>query len=244
MQEILDNIRIVLVETSHAGNLGSVARAMKTMGLSKLILVRPKAVIDSKAISMSSGADEILAAAQVVQDLSQAIAPCSLVMGASARSRRLDIACMSARDCVSAVKKYAKQPIALVFGPEHSGLSNEDLSLCHVHVFIPSVPAFSSLNLSQAVQVMCYELYVGLQDSVAPDNTVLQAHIEALAAAGDVDGVHQHFMEVMEQVAFLNPNQPRKLSQRIRRMLHRAELEQNEVNILRGFLATIQKHLV
>ena len=243
MQTRLDSIRIVLVETTHAGNLGSVARAMKTMGLSRLVLVNPQAKIDAQAISMASGADEILANADVVSELSQAIAPCSLVLGASARSRRLDVACMSARDCVAEVKKHTvQQPVALVFGPEHSGLSNQHLSLCHAHVFIPSVPSFSSLNLSQAVQVLCYELYVGLQGAALPQ-TAHDEHVATMALAGDVDGVHQHFVEVMQQIEFLNPSQPRKLSQRIRRMLHRAELEQNEVNILRGFLASIQKKL-
>jgi tRNA (cytidine32/uridine32-2'-O)-methyltransferase len=243
MEAILNNIRIVLVATSHSGNIGATARAMKNMGFSKLILVQPQAEINSDAISMASGADDILAHATIVPDLLTAIAPCSLVLGASARARRIEATCKSVRAAVTDVISYAGQEIAIVFGSEHSGLTNDELNMCHIHINIPTVKTFSSLNLSQAVQVVCYELYTSL---LRVDNKVLTDALAAkvLANLSEIEGLQQHFAAVMQRIEFLNPAQPKKLASRMRRLLLKANLEQAEVNILRGFLATVEKKII
>jgi tRNA (cytidine32/uridine32-2'-O)-methyltransferase len=242
MQAVLDNIRIVLVATSHSGNIGSTARAMKNMGFSKLILVNPQAEINGDAISMSSGADNILANTMIVPDLLTAIAPCSLVLGASARTRRIEATCKSVRAAVADVISFAGQEIAIVFGSEHSGLTNEELNMCHIHINIPTVKTFSSLNLSQAVQVVCYELYTGLLQ-VEKGLLIEAGESKVLANLSELEGLQQHFAAVMQQIEFLNPAQPKKLESRMRRLLLKANLEPAEVNILRGFLATVAKKI-
>ena len=186
---------------------------------------------------MASGADDVLEAAQVFPDLASAIAPCSLVLGASARTRRLDVVCHSARECVTDIIEHQGEEIAIVFGSEHSGLTNEELNLCHVHLHIPTVATFSSLNLSQAVQVVCYEVFAGLQEYKLPQ----VANSEEVATVSDLEGLQHHFVDVMNQVEFLNPDQPKKLVTRLRRLIYKANLEATEVNILRGFLAAVQK---
>ena len=240
MQDILNNIRIVLVETSHSGNIGATARAMKTMGITKLVLVQPKASIDQQAISMASGADDVLAEVEVVPSLLEAIAPCSLVLGASARKRSLDNVCKPVRESVADIVAHNGGGVALVFGSESSGLTNEQLNMCQIHINIPSSPNFSSLNLSQAVQVVCSEVYTGISLLDAKQDAT---KVSDLASVAEVDGVQQHFLQLMHEIEFMNAAQPKKLQQRLRRILYKAHLEQSEVNILRGFLTAVQKKL-
>ena len=158
---MLDQIRIVLVGTTHTGNMGSVARAMKTMGLSQLWLVAPKELPDGQAYALSAGASEVLANAKVVDNLEEAIGGCGLIVGASARSRTLSWPMLEPRECgEKAVFEAQQKPVALVFGRESNGLSNEELQLCNFHVCIPANPEYSSLNLAMAVQIVTYEVRV------------------------------------------------------------------------------------
>lgn len=237
---ILNNVRIVLLETSHPGNIGSSARAMKTMGLSRLYLVNPKHFPDSRATDMSAGADDLLTSAVVTDTLSQALSGVQLVIGASARARGVGLPPLSPSDCASFVCEQADDTeVALIFGRECSGLTNEELMLCHYHMNIPSVEGYSSLNLSQAVQIMAYELRM--------KHLMPAAHTEnrtaLLAKTDDVERMFQHLERVLIDIEFLKPKNPRRLLYRLRRMFNRIQLEDMEVSILRGMLTQIEKGL-
>lgn len=236
----LSSIRIVLVATSHPGNIGSTARAMKTMGLDSLYLVNPKSFPDSKANEMAAGADDLLRNAHLVSSLEEAIGGCQLILATSARPRDLSLPGLipsSAADLVS--KKTDETQVALVFGREHAGLTNEELLKCHYHVHIPSCPDFSSLNLAQAVQIMAYEMRMKLlapqaQVSLSPDKE---------ATADEVEQFYDHLKEVFIEIQFLKTANPRRLMQRVRRLFNRVQLEKMEVSILRGMLSQVQKSL-
>jgi tRNA (cytidine32/uridine32-2'-O)-methyltransferase len=243
---MLANIRIVLVNTSEPGNIGGVARAMKNMHLEHLMLVQPELFPSAKATARASGADDILARASVCQSLDEAIAGCGLVLGASARMRRLTWPQVDARQCAEKVIAEARHtPVAIVFGREHSGLTNEELERCHYLVNIPSNPAYSSLNLAAAVQVIAYELMMAAQQAqslISPaESTVLPQ--EAPATAEQMQGFFEHLFAVLAEIGFLNTEHPRKMSRRLKRLFNKAQLEKVEVNILRGILATMQKKL-
>lgn len=233
----MKNIRIVLVNTSHPGNIGAAARAMKTMGLSELYLVGPHVFPDVKASEMASGALDILAGAVVVDDLMDAIADCGWVIGASARTRKIPWPLLTPRECAAkAVEEAQAMPVAIVFGREQSGLTNEELHLCHAHLHIPSNPEYSSLNLAAAVQVIAYELRVA---SVAtPDKVEWDYEI---ATAKELEGFYEHLEKVLIDIEFLNPKSPRQLMTRLRRLFHRARLDKMETNILRGVLGAVEK---
>lgn len=234
---MLANIRIVLVNTSHPGNIGAAARAMKTMGLSTLYLVAPKIFPHDKAREMASNALDVLETAIVVPTLEQAIADCGLVIGTSARPRAIPWPTLSPRACAEKAMSVASlQTVALIFGREQSGLTNEELHQCHFHVQIPSNPDYNSLNLAAAVQVLTYELRVAsLQDpsSLSWDY--------AAATAQDVVGFYRHLEKVLVEIDFLNPKAPRQLMTRLRRLFNRARLDVMEVNILRGILGAVEK---
>ena len=231
-------IRIVLVGTTHPGNIGAVARAMKNMGLSDLALVNPRYFPHDDATARASGATDILDSARVVGSLSEALTDCVYVAGASARSRSISWPSMGPRDCAERMMLESKEgKVAAVFGPEKSGLENEDLDLCHTLLTIPTNPDFSSLNLAMAVQVLTYELRVASTLDSGPG-----FESESPPASGDeMERFYTHLEQVLTDIDFLDPDNPRHLMRRLRRMFIRARPGQNEVNILRGFLAAIDQ---
>jgi len=237
---MLDNIRIVLVSTSHPGNIGSTARAMKTMGLKQLVLVNPKKYPHSQAIDMAAGADDILDAAVVVDNLQAAISDCQLVLGASARPRGIPLPGLTPRQSGEVVCQHAQNSeVAIVFGREHAGLTNDELLKCNYHVFIPSNPDYSSLNLAQAVQVLCYECRIHSN----ADNSIKVLTSDESVSLDDMDKFYKHLEQVLIEIDFLKPSNPKRLMQRLRRLFNRAQLERLELNILRGILSNIQRML-
>lgn len=233
---LLANFRIVLCQTSHPGNIGAAARAMKTMGLHQLYLVQPKKFPHAEADALSVGAVDILQAAHVCESLEHALTGCAFAIGLSARKRDLSHDLLSARQAANEAAKIAasQQQVALVFGTEMSGLSNAELDLCHLLAMIPTNPDYSSLNLAAAVQVMSYELRLALMEDSAIDNPNA---VVPLASVDDVERMYEHLEETLIRIGFLNAAAPGRLMQRLRRMYARARLEKEEVNILRGILS-------
>ncbi len=232
-------LRVVLIGTTHAGNIGASARAMKNMGLERLYLVNPTAAFPSaEATARASGADDVLARAVVCTGLGEALEGCGLVVGASARLRSLPWPTLSARDSAARVAQESRQTeIALVFGREHSGLTNEELECCHFLLHIAANPHYSSLNLAAAVQVVCYEVRVACEADApgTPCGTTSD-----LADAAQLEHFYQHLERVLVQVRFLDPAQPRHLMRRLRRLFNRARPDRNEINILRGILTATE----
>jgi tRNA/rRNA methyltransferase len=234
----LDRIRIVLSHTSHPGNIGATARAMKTMGLSRLVLVNPKSFPDPQADAMASGAVDVLERAQVFETLEDALVGTAFSTAMTARRRGLAVEALWAREAAGelAVLSHAME-VALVFGNETSGLSNEEVSMCMRWAKIPTDPDSSSLNLAQAVQVMCYELRMALVDAGAPP-PVNDAGEHA--SHDEIEGLMAHLERAVTGSGFLDPAQPKRLMPRMRRMFARAGLEKEEVNILRGMLSSFE----
>lgn len=233
----LARIRIVLSHPSHPGNIGGAARAMKTMGLSRLVLVNPKVFPDPAAEARATGATDVLAGARVVDSLEEALAGTVLVAALTSRRRDLMAPVRWARDAAAELVAATLQgDVALVFGNETSGLSNEELALCRMPVMIPANAEFASLNLAAAVQVLCYELRLAALAPQAPPQTVLEA-----APHDDVERLMQHFERAMTVSGFLDPAQPRRLMPRLRRLFARTGLEREEVNILRGMLSALER---
>lgn len=234
------NVKIVLVGTTHPGNIGATARAMKNMGLSDLALVRPKFFPHEDADARSSGAGDLLETAGVFDTLDEALADCSYVAGTSARSRTIGWPTMAPRECAERLVAETRQGRpAIVFGPEKSGLTNEDLDRCHTLLRIPTNPDFSSLNLAMAVQVLTYELRVAAMDE-SPADSGHDEHVP-LATASELEHFYSHLEGVLQTTGFLDPDNPRQLMRRLRRMFARAQPDQNEVNILRGILASVER---
>lgn len=234
--ESLANIRIVLCQTSHPGNIGSAARAMKTMGLSDLRLVNPRKFPHAEANAMSAGATDVLEKARVCATLQEALAGCGLVIGITARQRQLSHAMVTAREATAeAVAIAVSQPVALVFGTEMSGLSNEELDQCQLLATIPANPENSSLNIASAVQVLAYELW-----QTAMEPSVAAARSFPLADHAEVEGFYQHLEETLIRIGFFDPQTPKRLMPRLRRLFARARLEKEEINILRGILRFMQ----
>ncbi|WP_341707616.1 tRNA (cytosine(32)/uridine(32)-2'-O)-methyltransferase TrmJ [Halopseudomonas sp.] len=247
---MLNNVRVVLVNTSHPGNIGGAARAMKNMGLTQLVLVDPERFPDPDAVSRASGADDVLANAKIVATLEEAIADCSLVLGTSARDRRIPWPVLDPRESADKVLDQLEQvpdaQIALVFGREDSGLTTDELQRCQYHVHIPSMPDFSSLNLAAAVQVLAYELRMqGLQREGAPTKMhkveTTAVFNEIPATAGELEQFYQHLEQVLVEIGFHDPQKPRQLMPRLRRLYGRVHLNRMEMNILRGILTETQK---
>ena len=234
---MLDNIRIVLVNTSHTGNIGSTARAMKTMGLNDLYLVDPVSAPDGKSSALAAGAGDVLANATIVSDLSEAVKDCSLIVGTSARSRTLPWPMLTPRECgVKMVQEGQKGPVALVFGRENNGLSNEELQLCHFHVCIPANPEYSSLNLAAAVQTLCYEIRMGyLNLDSYPDME------SDYPLSEDLERFYVHLENTLTETGFIVKNHPGVVMTKLRRLVNRARPESQELNILRGILSAIDK---
>ncbi|MAP76433.1 MAG: tRNA (cytosine(32)/uridine(32)-2'-O)-methyltransferase TrmJ [Pseudomonadales bacterium] len=247
---MLKNVRVVLVNTSHPGNIGGAARAMKNMGLSELVLVDPERFPDPDAVSRASGADDVLVNARIVATLEEAIADCSLVLGTSARDRRIPWPVLDPRESADKVldqlEQVADAQIALVFGREDSGLTTDELQRCQYHVHIPSMPDFSSLNLAAAVQVLAYELRMqSLQREGAPTKMhkveTTAVFNEIPATAGELEQFYQHLEQVLVEIGFHDPQKPRQLMPRLRRLYGRVHLNRMEMNILRGILTETQK---
>ncbi|QKJ88237.1 tRNA (cytidine/uridine-2'-O-)-methyltransferase TrmJ [Paramixta manurensis] len=237
---MLHNIRIVLVETSHTGNMGSVARAMKTMGLTNLYLVNPLVKPDSQAISLAAGASDVIGAAKIVDTLDEAISGCSLVVGTSARSRSLPWPMLDARECgVKSVEEGRQAPVALVFGRERVGLTNDELQKCHYHVAIQANPDYSSLNLAMAVQVIAYEVrmaFLQAEQHQAPDYAA-----SPYPLVDDLERFYQHMEQMMLQSGFIRESNPGQVMSKLRRLFTRARPERDELNILRGMLSSFEK---
>lgn len=237
---VFPQIRIVMVETSHPGNIGAAARAMKNMELDRLYLVRPHKFPHEEATARASGADDVLDAATVCSSLQEALAGCQLVFGASARSlRSIPWPQVDARRCAELAREQGGDvEVALVFGREHSGLSNEELELCNYLVHIPTNPDYSSLNVAAAIQVVCYELYMA---RIGSWQAVTSNKGDELASANEVEGFFEHLEETMVATGFLDPQNPRQLMRRLRRLFNRVQMEKTEVNILRGILTSVMK---
>lgn len=235
---MLDRIRIVLVNTSHPGNIGSSARAMKTMGLSELYLVKPAEFPHPKAVEMASSAADILEQAVVVDTLDEALADCTLVVGTSARMRTIPWPLFTPREIAEKIKcEAAASQTAILFGREQSGLSNEELQRCHSHIHISANPDYSSLNISAAVQVVAYELRVASLDDVS----ITEEWDYRLATADEMEKFFTHLQQVLIEIDFLKMNAPRKLMTRLRRMFLRTRPDVMEMNILRGMLTAVQE---
>jgi len=234
----LENVRIVLTNPSHPGNIGAVARCMKNMQLDTLYLIKPKLFPHADATARAAGADELLAKAVVTQRFDEAISECGLVIGTSARERMLDLPLLDPRQCAHKVMSTAPSTkIALVFGREHAGLTNEELLKCHYHVHIPSNPDFSSLNLASAVLVLTYELRMASLANALPA-TIDQTDY---ADTADVEWLYQQLEQLLLDIEFLQADRAAKLMNRLRRLFNRAHLEKTELNILCGIIATIHR---
>ena len=235
------NVRIVLVNTSHPGNIGGVARAMKNMCLHDLVLVAPIAEFPSgQARARASGATDILESARVVPTLQEAIADCQLVFGASARLRAIPWPLVDARTCADMVAaEITQHRIALVFGNETSGLTNEELELCNKLVHIPANPEYSSLNIAAAVQVLAYEIHIACL-SMAGNSQLKDESDYPMATSDEMEGLYAHFEQALQTLGFYNPDNPRQLMRRLRRLFNRTRLDRMELNILRGILAAAE----
>ncbi len=243
MKLMFEHIRVVLVETSHSGNIGSAARAMKTMGFSQLYLVSPK-LIDEQSIALSAGAEDIVRAAHIVSSFDEAIADCSLVIGTSARLRHLQNTLIEPRECGEKVAAHNGN-VAIVFGRERVGLHNDELLKCHYHLTIPANPDYSSLNLAMAVQLICYELRMELltkENNVIPFSLIGEINNtdHHYATSQEMEYFFAHTARVYKSLGFIK-NQG--VMQKLRRLYLRSNVEKNELNILRGMLSSVEKQL-
>jgi TrmH family RNA methyltransferase len=230
-------VRIVLVDTSHPGNIGATARAMKTMGLTDLALVRPKHFPSDEATARAAGADDVLSAAAVHARLDGAIADCGWVVGASARLRTVALPTVDPREAAAEIwRRLPLNRAAVLMGPEQSGLTNDDLARCQQLVHIPANPEFSSLNLAMAVQVLCYELRMAAPGRPLPAVPVSDSR---LATAAELEHLHEHLERLLTHSEFLHPAHQKQVKLKLRRIFHKATLEYNELNILRGALTSL-----
>ena len=238
-ERLLDQVMIVLVEPSHPGNVGATARAMKTMGVSQLRLVTDQPIwLEQEAIRRASGAEDILKAARAYPDLQQAVADCHFVVGTSSRERSLSWPVLPVEQAVS--QAFARSgSVAVVFGRERSGLTNDELQRCQLHMIIPTNPDYASLNLAAAVQVVCYELrrqWLDLNpDRDQPDNP------DELIDQSELEAFLQHLDQALIAIDYLDPQNPRLLRERLRRLFARAELRRSEYQLLRGICRSIQR---
>lgn len=234
----LTRVRIILCQTSHPGNIGSAARAMKTMGVSQLVLVRPKTFPSPEAHALSAGAYDVLDNARVVDSLEEALVGCRWSLALSARRRELSLPCSDTREGVAQLLNEAEHgDVALIFGTEMFGLSNEEVLRSNGLIQIAANPEYSSLNLAMAVQVLCYELR--MQAGAVLTEKAADTALER-ASADDIERMYAHMQETLVHIGFLNPARPRRLMPRLRRLFGRAGLEKMEVDILRGVLKAVQ----
>ena len=237
-----------MVQTSHCGNIGAAARAIKTMNFSQLALVNPKNYniedakmsLSDEALARASSAADVLEAAQIYSTIEEAIADCQFVVGASARNRSMPWPLKDARNTCIDLSKIIKsdQKVAILFGRESSGLTNEELSLCNAHVQIPANEAYSSLNIASAMQVLAYELRTQLMDT-----SICAVDFEPLASAKQNELFYEHLEKTLQEIGFLDQHNPRMLMQKFRRLFAKANLEATEMNILRGTLSKIDSKI-
>ncbi|MDN5752549.1 MAG: RNA methyltransferase [Nitrosospira sp.] len=238
----LDNVRVVLSHTSHPGNIGATARAMKTMGLRSLYLVNPKSFPDKEAEVRAAGAWDVLNNARICATLEEALSDTVLAAAITARPRDLSHQVFDARLGAEELMRHARQyPVALVFGTEMSGLTTMEVSKCHMVVHIPADPDYSSLNLASAVQIMAYELRMALPEpgSFSPTHPA----VSMLAGFNETELLYRHLERVAISSGFLDPREPKRFMQRMRRLFARARLEKEEVNVLRGLLNALEKRM-
>jgi tRNA (cytidine32/uridine32-2'-O)-methyltransferase len=235
-------VRIVLVGTTHPGNIGAAARAMRTMGLERLCLVAPREFPSAEATARAAGADDVLERAEVCATLDEALRGCRFVVGSSARVRALPWATLSPREAAPRlVAESHDGEVAVVFGRESSGLSNDELASCHALLHIPTDPDFSSLNLAMAVQVVSYELRLAALEAAAQ---AVPERLDRLATVEDLERFYGHLERTLVDAGFLNPANPRHLMLRLRRLFSRALPEEKEVRILRGILSALEPRRV
>lgn len=235
----LDNIRIVLSHTSHPGNIGAAVRAMKTMGLTSLNLINPKSFPDKTADIRAVGARDLLDQVNVFADIDEALDGTMMAAAVTARARGLPHETYNSRQGAEALLDYAREhPVALLFGAETAGLTTAEVSKCQMTIHIPTNPDYSSLNLASAVQVMVYELRMAL-----PEINEEPALTRTPAGFNEMEFFYEHLEQVMVRSEFLNENEPKRLMQRMRRLFSRARVEREEVNILRGILTAVEKHM-
>jgi tRNA (cytidine32/uridine32-2'-O)-methyltransferase len=238
--ELLNSIKVVLVGTTHPGNIGATARAMKNMGIVNMALVEPKEFPSDIATYRSKAAKDVLENAEVFDTLKMAISDCELVIGTSARERKVPWPILNPKDASQEVSRGSlNNKVAVVFGREDRGLTNEELGLCNIHVHIPTDPEYSSLNLSQAVQIMVYEIRSAILEDEGNDGNW---DVE-FADNDQTERLISHMDELMQEVDFYEIDNPRKLLLRVRRFFKRSRLDVMEVNIFRGLFAAIQKKL-
>lgn len=246
---MLDKVSIVLVGTSHPGNIGSAARAMKVMGLTQLILVDPQCEVDGQTIALASGASDVATNAKVFDTLEEALAESSLVVGTSARSRSLNWPMIEPRETGLKLIEEASQgrDVALVFGRERTGLTNEELQQCHYHVSIPANPEYSSLNLAMAVQTICYEIRMSwLAKKEQPFQTQsIDSDSQAIEYPrhNELALFYQHLEKVLFDTEFIKKDQPNLVMNKLKRLFTRARPEKQEINILRGILTAVEKSI-
>jgi TrmH family RNA methyltransferase len=237
----LTAIRIVLVEPSHPGNIGAVARAMKNMALAELVLVRPKAFPHAEATARASGADDLLSRTRVVDTVTDAVADCGFVAATTSRPRDQNFRALDLHEAAVRIFDMSERgPAAVLFGAERTGLTNEELALAHMLIRIPANPEYPSLNLAMAVQLACYELFraAGSPASTRP----LSELAVPLAPGAEMERFYTHLQQVMDEVDFRDRTTGgTHLMTRIRRLFQRCEMDQNEVNILRGILTSVQQ---
>lgn len=239
---ILENIRIVLIETSHGGNIGAVARAMKTMALSRLVLVNPSNFPSAECTARACGADDILAQATVCTNLGIAVADCQLVIGSSARPRTVAWPELNPHQTAQTLLSAAVNgPVALLFGRESSGLSNTELDRCQALACIPTDSQFSSLNIAAAVQVFTYEIRMAYLAETTPDKPTVHPAFFTPAPMAEIEAMFAHLGETLDIIDYGNARQSKKLLRRLRRLFYRTQLDRNEINMLRGMLSTTQK---
>lgn len=237
-----DSIEIVLVNTSHPGNIGGVARAMKNMGLEHLCLVAPRRFPDAQAAGRAHSALDVLERARVVQTLDEAVANSQFIVGTSARDRRIPWPLLDPRGCAERIDEHTDggERVSIVFGREDRGLSNEELKRCNLHLHIPSAPEYSSLNLAMAVQIVCYELRMLAVAAGLPANSDAEWDTP-FATAANMERFYVHLEETLADIGFLDPAAPRQLMSRLRRLYSRVRLDEMELNILRGILTATRE---
>ena len=240
--EALAQIRVVLVHTQHPGNIGSTARAMLTMGLAELVLVAPERFPHPQARMTAAHALDVVDKARVVGTLAEAVAGCAWVVASSARPRHLgDEPLLPWQAAERAIAKSAQAPVALVFGCERTGLTNEQLDLCHAVTMIPANPGYSSLNLSQAVQIFAYELRKAALGEIRSAAAKREWPLYAPPSSEEMERYYDHLEKILLSTGFLDPTNPRKLMRRLRQFFNRAAPDRNELNILRGILTSVER---
>jgi tRNA (cytidine32/uridine32-2'-O)-methyltransferase len=241
---MFDRIRMVLVNTSHPGNIGAAARALKNMGLSRLVLVDPVDYPSDHAVARAANARDVMDKIQVVDTLDAAVADCTLVIGTSARGRRIPWPLLTPRECGDrAWAEAAQHEVAVVFGREDRGLTNEELQKCHFHVHIPANPEYSSLNLAAALQVVAYEIRMSALQAERGSPVHFDDWDMPPAQFDDVEMYFTHLEETLTKLGFLTADNPRQTVTRLRRLYNRVRLDQMELGILRGVLTATQNHI-